>query len=313
MSVKAWQYTGDGEPLALRDVEEPVAQAGEVLLDVVTAGICHSDVTKLDGSTSSVLKMKPITLGHEIAGVVSALGEGVTGYAVGDPVVIRADLNGPGLASNGGFQPKLAVSADLLVPVPEGVPWDQAAVSTDAGITSFHAVVVRGNAKAGTKVGIIGFGGLGSLGAQAALGVGADVYVSEINERLHDYARELGVTAVGTDIAAFSDIGLDLIVDFSGSNTTAAAVETVKPRGRVVQVGFAVPQGTVNLLRLTIDEVELVGSCGGTNADNAHVLRLVAEGKIASRTTIIDFDHIPDAIGKLARHEVTGRQVVLYG
>ena len=311
--MKAWQYTGDNEPLALREIDEPTAGPGEVVLDVKGAGICHTDVGYLNGTISSLLSHRPITLGHEVAGIVRELGEGVTDFAVGDRVAVRSALAGPGTSLDGGFQPRLAVPTALLVSVPEGVSWDQAAVSTDAGATSYHAVVVRGAVKAGDKVGIIGFGGLGSLGVQAALGVGAQVHVAEINEGLHDYARSLGVASVSTDVNDFAGLELDVIIDFAGfGTTTVAAVELVRVSGRVVQVGLARTHGNINLLRLTSDEIELLGSLGGSNEDNSKVLELMAEGKLESRTTTVGFDDIPDAIGTLERGETLRRLAVLY-
>jgi alcohol dehydrogenase, propanol-preferring len=311
--MKAWQYTADNAPIIVNEVAVPVAAAGEVVLDVKGAGICHTDIGHLDGSLSSLLPFRPITLGHEVAGVVSQLGEGVTEFAVGDRVAVLCTLEGPGTGRHGGFQPKIAVQAELLVRVPDSVPWDQAAVSTDAGATSYHAVVVRGNAKAGENVGIIGFGGLGALGAQAAVEVGANVYVAEIDESLHQRARESGAVDVATHISDFKDRELGLIVDFAGfGTTTAGAVEAVKPGGRVVQVGLGRTQATLNLLALVAKQVDLLGSLGGTLDDHAKVLELMGAGKIRSTTIPIRFQEVGDAIGMVERGEASGRFVVVY-
>jgi len=311
--MKAWQYTTDHAPIVVNEVPEPAAAPGEVVLDVRAAGICHSDVGHLDGSLSSLLPFSPITLGHEIAGIVSEIGDGVTDFAAGDRVAVVCRVDGPGTGRDGGFQPRVAVQTDLLVPVPDGVPWDQAAVSTDAGATSYHAVVVRGQVRPGQHVGIIGFGGVGSLGAQAALSVGANVYVAEINDDVHALAREAGVTDIATDITAFADGNLDLIVDFAGfGTTTAAAIEAVTPNGRIVQVGLGRTEGTVNLFSLVTKEVELLGSLGGTVEDNANVLELMAAGRMKSFTTQIGFDQIGDAIEQVRRGEARGRLVAIY-
>jgi propanol-preferring alcohol dehydrogenase len=312
-TMKAWQYIGDHEPITLNEVEEPVAGPGEVVLDVKGAGICHSDVSSLDGTISHLLGFRPITLGHEVAGIVSQLGDGVTEYAVGDRVAVRSYLEGPGTARDGGFQPKVTVQTELLVRVPDGVPWDQAAVSTDAGMTSYHAVMARAGAQAGDKIGIIGFGGLGSLGAHIALRAGAQVYVAETKLSLHPKIREAGATAVSTSIDDFADEALDAIIDFAGfGTTTASAVETVKPEGRVVQVGLAESFGTLNLVTLTIRQVDLLGSCGGTNEDNAEVLQLMAGGHLRAETECIRFDQVGEAMERLQRGDVTGRLIVIY-
>lgn len=311
--MRAWQFEEVGRPLALNEVPEPEPGAGEIVVEVKAAGICHSDVSFLDGTLTGLLPFRPITLGHEIAGVVTATGAGAGRFSVGDRVVIPAAIEGPGTSSNGGFQPLVPVHERLVVPLPDGIAWDQAAAATDAGLTSYHAVIVQGRVTEETRVGIIGLGGLGSLGAQIALAVGATVHVAEINESVHDFARELGVTAVDTSIAAFADEPLDVILDFAGfGTTTAEAVETIRRNGRVVQVGLAVPEWTINLQRLTLEEVELVGSQAGTAEDCAAVLELISEGKVASRITQIAFDEIGEGVERLEQGQVIGRLVALY-
>jgi D-arabinose 1-dehydrogenase-like Zn-dependent alcohol dehydrogenase len=226
---------------------------------------------------------------------------------------VRSIVEGPGTGRDGGFQPRVAVQTEVLIPVPDGVSWDQAAVSTDAGMTSYHAVMDRAATKAGDKIGIIGFGGLGSLGTVIARRAGAEVYVAETKLSLHSTILEAGAAGVSTTIEDFNDQTLDAIIDFAGfGTTTAAAVETVKPGGRVVQVGLAERFGTLDLITLTMSEINLLGSQGGTNADNAEVLQLMAEGHLTSETECIGFDEIGDAIEKLQRGENKGRYAVIY-
>ncbi|WP_224760660.1 MULTISPECIES: zinc-binding dehydrogenase [unclassified Salinibacterium] len=312
--MQAWQFVEVGSPLTLNEVEAPTPAANEVVVDVKAAGLCHSDVGFLDGTLTPLLPFRPITLGHEIAGIVSAVGSDVADFKVGDKVAIPAAIEGPGTEKNGGFATQVVVLERLVVPVPESVPFDQAAAATDAGMTSYHAVMVQGRVTAGSKVGIIGLGGLGMMGAQAALAAGADVYVAEINEKVHQVARDLGATGVSTDIRDFSDQGLDVVIDFAGFGTTTdAAVETVRRGGRVVQVGLGVARGEINLQQLTLNEVELVGSQAGTKEDCIAVLDLVAAGKLSSRVTTISFDEIGEGIGKLERGEVIGRLVAVLG
>lgn len=311
--MKAWQYIANNQPIALKEVEEPVAAPGEVVLDVRAAGICHTDVSFLDGTMSDYLARSPLTLGHEIAGVVCEVGDGVDGITIGDRVAIRADPRGPGCGRDGGFQPRVAVQAEFVVAVPDAVPWDQAAVSTDAGGTAYRAVMHRGAVKANDKVGIIGFGGLGSLGAQIAQLAGASVYAAETNLGLHAAILDSGASAVSTDIRDFDRAELDVIVDFAGfGTTTAAAIEAVRPGGRVIQVGLAKRTGPVDLVTLTMKEVELFGSMGGSNDDNMRVLELMAKGKLHCRTVQIRFEEIGESISRLQRGGVVGRFVAIY-
>jgi len=310
--MKAWQFVAENQPLTLNDVPEPTAGPDDVVIDVKAAGICHSDAGYLNGTLTPVLAFHPITLGHEIAGIISAVGENVSTLTVGDRVVVPAKVEGAGTSLNGGFAAKVASPATYVIPLPDGVDWDQAAAATDAGMTSYHAAITRGGVTVGTKVGIIGFGGLGSLGAQAALAVGAEVYVAETNEAVHEFARELGVADVATDIADFTDTGLDVIIDYAGfGTTTAAAILAVKPGGRVVQVGLGVAEGSIPLLQLVLKPVDLLGSVAGSNDDCAAVLALVAEGKLSSRVTHVTFDEIKDGVERLERGEVVGRLVAM--
>ena len=97
--MKAWQFLGDGVPLTLSDVNDPTAPAaGWVVVAVRGTGLCHTDVAFVDGAIpSSLMSHLPITIGHEVAGVVSAVGEGVPGLAVGDRVGVRSGVDGPRL------------------------------------------------------------------------------------------------------------------------------------------------------------------------------------------------------------------------
>jgi len=310
--MKAWQFVELGQPLTLNEVPDPQAGPDEVVIDVKAAGLCHSDVGYLDGTLTPILAFHPITLGHEIAGVIAQVGSNVTAFKVGDRVAVPAKGEGAGTSLHGGYAPQVMSPAAFVIPVPEGVPWDQAAAATDAGLTSYHAMVVKGQVKAGMKVGVIGLGGLGSLGAQTALAFGAQVFVAEKNELVHPYARSLGVAGVSTDIHSFADQNLDLIVDYAGFGvTTAAAIETVKEGGRVVQVGLGVAEATIPIQTLVIRQVELVGSVIGSNEDCSLVLDLIAQGKVKARLEHVTFDEIREGIERLERGEVIGRLVAM--
>jgi propanol-preferring alcohol dehydrogenase len=313
--MQAWQYMGDRNPIALNEVPMPVAGHGEIVVEIKASGICHSDIGHLDGVISYMLKTSggPRTLGHEIAGVVHQLGEGVSELALGDRVVIKASLESPGTERDGGFAPYVSVQRSIVLPVPDGVPWDQAAVATDGGMTSYHAVVSRAGARRGLKLGIIGFGGLGSLGMQAALGLGAEVYVAEVKEALFPAIREAGAADVAISIGAFAEVGLDAIVDFAGfGSTTTQACKTVRFGGRVVQVGLAAPEAVIDTGDFVSREIELLGSMGGTLSDTREVLRLMSERKLHASTWPIGFAEVPDAIQQLRDGTNPARAVILF-
>ncbi len=309
--MKAWRMTAIDEPLSLTDVPEPVAGPGEVVIDVKAASLCHSDVGFLDGTLAGILGFMPITLGHEIAGVVSAVGEGVSDVTVGERVGVPTAFGGPGQAIDGGFAEKVKVGASWVLPLPEGASFEQAAPATDAGMTAYHALKL-GGVTAGTKLGIIGAGGLGSLAIQFAVGLGAEVYVAEINESVWETARGYGAKAVAKDITAFADQGLTVIVDYAGfGTTTAGAIDTIAPKGTVVQVGLGVERADISSQNVVFKEVTYVGSSAGTHEDCAAVLELIAEGKAASIINRIGFDEIGSAVERLAKGGVVGRFVAV--
>ena len=311
--MRAWQFTNTHEPLVRADVPEPVAGPGQVVLDVVSAGLCHSDVGVLeDEGWLPFLPRRPVTMGHEVAGVVAEVGEGVTGWWVGDRVGVcpMTSAGAPGYGYDGGFADKIVVDQITLVPIPDNVPFALGAAGTDAGMTSHHAVVTKGRVVAGTRLGIIGLGGLGQIGARVGVLAGADVYVAEIDEDVWDLADELGATGVARSIRDFADKQLDVIIDFAGfGTTTAEAIEAVRFGGRVVQVGMGTLEATISTRDLIIKECELVGCRGGTKEDIAGVYEFFATGQLAPHYTEIGFDDIPDGLDRLARGLVKGRLV----
>ena len=310
----AWQFLGAGQPLKRVDLPNPTPKEGEVVLDIKASGLCHSDVGFMDGTITSLLGHLPIVLGHEIAGVVAQVGPGVRDLAVGDRVGIPAIVQSPGTARDGGFAEKVAVAADQCVLLPDAVPYEEAAPAMDAARTAYRGVVTKGHLKAGMKVGIIGFGGLGAYAVQIAKALDATVYVAEINQDAWPTALELGATDVADDIRAFAQHELDVIVDFAGfGTTTASAIEAVRHGGRVVQVGLGKEMATISCQQVTMKEVTLVGSSNGEKEEAVAVLVMMADRKIKSNILPITFDQIPESLAKLEHGGVRGRFVALFG
>ena len=122
--MKSWRFTGTNEPLQLTDLPEPTAGPGQVVVDVKAAGICHTDVGILtDPGWMTMLAQVPVTLGHEDAGVISQVGEGVDDFRVGDRVAIcpTTPAGCPGSSFDGGFGPKIVVGTQTLVRIPDEV------------------------------------------------------------------------------------------------------------------------------------------------------------------------------------------------
>lgn len=307
--MKAWQFTSVDDPLTLVDVDDPVAGPGEVVIAPRRAGLCHTDTGYMDGTLTKYLGSLPIVLGHEIAGDIVSVGESVREFVVGDRVAVRANSLGPGTGIDGGYATRVKTSEEWLVRIPDSVSYEQAAVATDAGLTAYHAVTARGRVTAGSKVGIIGAGGLGHLGIQFALALGASVFVAEISNAQKEACADYAVSGWGKSILEFSTESLDVIIDYAGFGiTTSEAVEAVRFGGRVVLVGIGVPEFTLSSL-LVGKEVELFGSLNGTKEDLEQVLTVLAAGEASAHTEAIDFLDIPAGLERLAQGKVQGRLV----
>ncbi|MCC3273669.1 zinc-binding dehydrogenase [Arthrobacter zhangbolii] len=315
--MKAWQYMGNRQPIQLNEVPEPVLSPTQVLIDVKAAGLCHSDVMYMEVGDSA-MPFLPMTQGHENAGVITALGSEVTGFKVGDVVgVCSSGVQPPlGMFTPGGFADKLAADYRDLARVPDGLDLSLAALATDAGMTSYHAMIKVGGAGKGMKVGVIGFGGLGQIGARAAVLAGAEVHVAEMKEEAWEAAREVGAVSCVRDAAEWVTDprrggDFDLIVDYAGFDTTQKAVNAVRRGGKVVQVGLGKPTFTVATNTILGKSIE--GSLGGTVADIEEVFDLMLRGEITPAYEEIGFDQVGEGLERLKNNQVLGRLVARFG
>lgn len=312
-SVRAWQFTGTHEPLVLVDVPEPRQGPDEVLVDIKACGLCHSDVgvLEVDDFPFPARASLPVTLGHEVAGVISQVGANVDDWSVGDRVGIGNVGDAiPGLMRDGGYTQMIASASDVLVRIPDDVSFEQAAFAMDAGMSAYGSVITVGHVSAGDKVGIIGLGGLGQIGARVAHLAGCEVHVAEIREELWPLAHELGATSTVKDVEELADQELNVIIDFAGvGTTTEGAIRAVADGGRVIQVGMTATEATIDTFQLIMKRVTLAGSLGGTLDDVRSVFDLIASGELNPRTTIIGFDEIPRGLERISKGEVVGRLV----
>lgn len=311
--MAAWRWTGTGQPLMLAEVPVPTPGPDEVLLRVRAAGMCHSDVGELDEpSWVENITQCPITLGHEIAGEVAAVGRDVTAWEPGQRAAVHPlGRTVPGYSRDGGYASHHLAPASDLVAVPDGISDELAAVSTDAGMTSYHAVAKVAGVGPGSRVGIIGLGGLGQLGAQLAVHLGAEVYAADTSAEALALAAPWGLAETFADAAEMRGLGLDAVIDFAGfGTTTAAAVQAIRTGGDVVMVGLGAEQTTLTTADVIHQKARIHGSSGGTREDVAAVLDLLAAGALAPVLEELPFDAVPDGIDRLRRGAVRGRLVV---
>lgn len=312
--MQAWQWTGTGRPLTAHDVPVPVPGPDEVLLRVRAAGMCHSDVGELDEpSWAASIARNPITLGHEIAGEITAVGADVRDWRPGQRVGVHPlGRTVPGYSRDGGYARHHVAPATDLVAVPDGLSDELAAVGTDAGMTSYHAVATVAGVTSGMRVGIIGLGGLGQLGAQLAVHLGAEVHAADTDADALALAGDWGVTATYADAGALRGLGLDAVIDFAGfGTTTEAAVHAIKVGGTVVMVGLGAEHTTLTTADVIHQKARILGTSGGTRDDIEACYALLKKGVLVPVVERLPFSDVPEGIDRLRQGRVRGRLVVV--
>ncbi|SDC56525.1 alcohol dehydrogenase, propanol-preferring [Pelagirhabdus alkalitolerans] len=315
--MKGWLFTETGVDPKLIEKEDPKAKDDEVVIDVKAAGLCHSDVGALqDPGWMELITAAPVIFGHECAGVISEVGEGVTDWKVGDRVGVapqHPETNAAiGYQRDGGYATKIAVPSVQLVSLPDNVSFVEGAAATDAGMTSHHAIFDRGGAKKGMKIGIVGIGGLGQFGAQMALIEGCEVIAADVSPNARALAEEIGCHKVYEDVSEMKADEPEVIIDFAGfGETTTKALDVVPRNGRVVVVGMGKLDIDLSTYTLITKQLDLLGSNGGTVDDVAGVYKFFATGKLKPQLETISFEEIKDGLDRLKRHEVRGRLVAL--
>jgi propanol-preferring alcohol dehydrogenase len=261
-TMAAWQWVGHGKAPERVEVSVPRPGPGEVLIHVAAAGLCHTDVGVIDEPTweASVTK-RPVVLGHEIAGVIAAVGPDVTQWKLGSEVAVcPSGVTVPGFSRDGGYAAYSLAPIESLVAVPQGLDLGLASVATDAGMTSHHAVVGTGAVTAGMRVGIIGIGGLGQFGAQIAVAQGAEVFVADVNPAARKDAESWGLSGIYASAEELVGLGLDVVVDFAGfGSTTSAALRAIRVGGRVVMVGLGAEDTTLKTREVVHQRAEFIG------------------------------------------------------
>ena len=316
-TMKAFRFNEAHSGLKLCDVSRPTPSPSEVLIQVKAAGLCHSDCVVMEDESYSLARQRPITLGHEVAGVITEIGSEIKDYKIGDqiacaqmsqPATIENWSNAIGLAYDGGYAEFAIVRATNITRIPEGVTLAQAAVATDSVSTAYHAVVTEGPVKPGDTVAIVGLGGLGLSAVRIAYLKGAVVYGVDLDTGKFAQAKQTGATDCAGSLSAFKDIEFDIVFDFAGVGvTTSDAALAVKPGGKVVLVGMAAKSTTLNTHDMIMRRVTVSGSLGATKGDLDEVLELIASKQLTPLTREIPFLDIPKGLEELHGGRVTGR------
>jgi D-arabinose 1-dehydrogenase-like Zn-dependent alcohol dehydrogenase len=334
-TMRAQRFHSDTGTYAVEDVPVPVAGPGQVLVRVAFCGICHSDLSLVHGTIPAQLPV--VTQGHEASGVIAELGPGVSGWAIGDRVVVAAgrscgacgacsrhDPRGctsPRIMAfgyDGGWAEYTVAEASGLTLVPDDVPLDQAAILADAVATPFGAVVRTGEIGIGDAVGVWGVGGVGTHVVQLAKLVGAaPILAFDINPAVRARALEMGADhavdpsepgLVETVHRLTGGAMLDAAFDSAGLGVTfAQALESVRRGGRVIVVGMsdqAALLGTT--LEFGASRKRVLGHFGYQNEDIGVLAKLVSMGRLdlsRSISRIVSLEDVAVGIRALERHE----------
>lgn len=343
--MRAMVLRAFGGPLELMELADPPSPGpGQVVVRVRACGVCYTDLKILHGRLpSAILPSLPHILGHEPAGEVVAVGEGVSGVAPGDRVAVyfylpcgrcRFCRTGEetlcervrqfGFNLPGGMAQYMVVPDTHVARLADHVPFEQGAIIADAVATPVHGLRNRAGLRMGETVLVVGSGGLGLHAIQAARLGGARVLaVDRVPEKL-ELARQAGADEVFLTsrphleqaLREASGGGVDLAVDFVGRpESLRLAVGALRRGGRLLMVGYlpdtelAVPTGEVVLRQLTI-----LGVRAAPLQSFRETVQLVNEGRLRPMVTDrFDLEQANEALRRLEQGSLLGRAVLHVG
>lgn len=357
--VRALVARGAGQDLAVEDVRLPAPGAGQVRVRIRAAGVCHSDLSMVNGTLAPPF---PLVLGHEAAGVVAEVGDGVERVTAGDHVVLNwspacrrcwycrrgepwlcetagAPAAQRGTTSNGedlnvtlglgALAQEVVVPGAAVIPVPDKLPFEEAALLGCAVLTGVGAVRNTAAVAAGDSVAVIGLGGVGLCAVTAARAAGADVVIAvDVSPAKRDLALAAGATdfllsddALSTSIRGRTEgRGVDHAFECVGrAATIRTAWRSTRRGGQVIVVGMGAKDDVLNLSALDIfHSARMLRSSvyGSSDPDREvpELARAALDGSLDLRPLITDrirLDEAPQAFERMARGE-GARSVVLF-
>lgn len=305
--MKAIRLTNLGSPLEMREIASPQAGPRDLLIRIKAAGICHSDAHYRAGV--SPVESLPLTLGHEVAGVVERTGANLDGFRVGDRVCLHYLVTCGQCAScqagteqfcstgqmigkhrDGGYAEFITVPGRSLFHLPDEIPFEQGAILMCSSATSLHALN-KARLRSGETVAVFGVGGLGTSAVQLAVILGAArVFAVDINPRKLEIAQRFGATPVdaSTDnpVEQIQELtggrGVDVALELVGLPATMRqAVQSLAILGRAALVGLTRETLAVApYSELLNKEAEIIGVSDHLASEIPLLLDLVREGKL---------------------------------
>ncbi len=340
LTVNAYAAPSATEPLVPVTIERRDVGAKDVLIEIRYAGICHSDIHTVRGEWGEVAY--PLTVGHEIVGVVAEVGSDVSRHKVGDRVGVGCMVNScrecaaclageeqycsngnvgtyasvdrDGTITQGGYSTHVVVDEDFVLRLPESIPYEAAAPLLCAGITTYSPLR-HWNAGPGKRVAVVGLGGLGHMAVKLAHAMGAEVTVLSQSLKKKDDGLRLGADHyfATSDPATFTELGssFDLII-----NTVSAVIDLdaylglLALGGTMVNVG-APPQALpIHVFTLFGNLRSFAGSGIGGIRETQEMLDFCAEHGLASDVEVIPADQINEAYERVLASDVRYRFVI---
>ncbi|MGD8864190.1 MAG: zinc-binding dehydrogenase [Anaerolineales bacterium] len=340
--MKAVRLIEPGQPLELQEVPIPEPGPEDLLVKVKAAGICHSDAHYRAGI--SPVRPLPLTLGHEVAGVVEAIGSSVQNFKHGDRVCLhylvtcgkcefchrgseQFCVNGSmiGKYRDGGYAEFICIPERSVFHLPAEIPFDQAAIMMCSSATSLHAIN-KARLQPGESLAVFGVGGLGMSAIQIANAYGANkVFGVDINPSKLEFAKQHGVIPIDATkddpIQKIKDLnegrGVDVALELIGLPVTMRqAVESVGVFGRVALVGLSAEHIEIDPYNeLLMREAELIGVADHLARELPTLIDLVATGKVdltgvITKSIPLDVDRINHTFDMLDQYVDIGRVVI---
>ncbi len=306
--MKAALFHGSGKPLEITDVPAPQPKAGEILVKVAACGVCHTDLHYLDHGVPT-FKDPPMILGHEPSGTVAGVGADVKRFKEGDRVLLPAVLT-CGYCDNcrrgrenicdnmvmfgnhidGAYAEYVIAPAKDAISLPDDMPLEESSIIADAISTPYHAVVNRGQVKAGDNVVVFGCGGVGINAVQVAAAVGATVIAVDVVPEKLEMAKKLGAHAVinaketeriDKEIKKMTGGGADVSFEAIGNpHTIQDAFACIRKGGRTVVIGYTHKNVELPASKIMFFEQEIIGSLGCRPVDYPRIVAMARTGKI---------------------------------
>ena len=315
--MKAGRITVSTRKFEVKDIPMPTPGDGEVRIKVGAAGVCLSDVHFLDGTLSpGYLKSDEVTLGHEVAGTIEALGNAVHTFTVGDRVLVIAgernqdnQITTLGFDYDGGYAEYVIAKASLIVKIPDSLPFEEAAIIPDAVSTPWAAITSTAKMHKGESAAVFGVGGLGIHAIQLLKIIGCSKIIA-IDPRPEARQKAL---EIGADFAfdpADEELkkhrGLNAAFDFAGvTPVRKQALSLLGEQGRLVIIGIANEPITIpNDMAFTYMRTSILGHYGSETHHTKELVELIQAGKLdlsGSVSEVLPLEQAALALEKLEK------------